>query len=94
MGRSENGYIDYLMGRLAQAREGRAEALYDLGLLYATGQGVDQDLVEAHKWFNLAAARGLSCAVSDREELARDMNAAEIAEAQRQARQWLQAHAH
>lgn len=94
MGRSEQGYIEYVMGRLAEARNGRADAFYDLGLLYATGQGVEQDLIEAHKWFNLAAARGLRCAVSDREELARDMSPAEIAEAQRQARQWLQAQAH
>lgn len=93
MGRSEQGYIDYVMSRMAEARDGHIDAFYDLGLLYATGQGVEQDLVEAHKWFNLAAAGGLRSAAIDREDLARDMSAAEIAEAQRQARQWLQARA-
>ena len=51
------------MDSLAQyerdAKQGRAEALYNLGLAYSTGQGVAQDIVAAHKWFNLAAMRGM-----------------------------------
>lgn len=39
--------------------EQTGEALYDLGILFSTGQGVDMDYVEAHKWFNLAALRGV-----------------------------------
>ncbi len=41
------------------AKQGRAEALYNLGLAYSTGQGVRVDFVAAHKWFNLAAMRGV-----------------------------------
>ena len=40
--------------RLA-ARQGHAGAQYQLGLLYAVGAGVEQDFVQAYKWFSLAA---------------------------------------
>lgn len=88
------GQLDYtyISERMAAAEAGRADALYDLGLLYATGQGVDIDLVEAHKWFNLASVRGIRRALIDRAELARDMSPSEVAEAQRQAREWLSCH--
>lgn len=88
------GQVDhhYLEERRAAAEAGRAEALYDLGLLYSTGQGVGLNYIEAHKWFNLAAMRGIRRAQIDRAELARDMSAHEIAEAQRQAREWLSHH--
>ena len=47
------------------------------------------DLVEAHKWFNLAALNGSEAAQECRADIAEDMTAREIAEAQRQARAWL-----
>jgi TPR repeat protein len=50
------------------------------------------DLVSAHKWFNLAAMRGNDDARRYRVEIAREMSRAEIAEAQRQAREWLSRH--
>jgi TPR repeat protein len=57
---------------------------------YSTGTGgTEVDLVEAHKWFNLAALNGSSEAQSCRAEIAEEMSAREIAEAQRQARAWL-----
>ncbi|MBA4208363.1 MAG: hypothetical protein C0454_02420 [Parvibaculum sp.] len=71
------------------AEGGREDALYNLGLMYSTGHGVEADLVTAHKWFNLAAMKGSIAARSCRAELAAEMTAAEIAEAQRQAREWL-----
>ena len=74
------------------AETGKSDALYALGLLYSTGKGVDVDYVTAHKWFNLAALQGSEKAKTYRAELARDMSAAEIAEAQRQAREWLTSH--
>ena len=76
---------------LARAADGDPDALYDLGLLYATGkEGITPDYVEAHKWFNLAALSGVDEAKLEREELARDMSRTEISEAQKQARAWLQ----
>lgn len=72
--------------------EKTGEALYDLGILFSTGQGVDMDYVEAHKWFNLAALRGVNEARDWRAEIAREMSMDEISEAQRQAREWLSDH--
>ncbi len=74
------------------AEKGQAEAFYDLGLLYSTGQGVAQDLIAAHKWFNLAALKGVKRAQVDRAELADDMSGWEIAEAQKMAREWQTTH--
>lgn len=72
--------------------EQTGEALYDLGILFSTGQGVEMDYVEAHKWFNLAALRGVIEARDWRAEIAREMSMDQIAEAQRQAREWLAGH--
>jgi TPR repeat protein len=65
---------------------------FELGIIYSAGQEVDVDLVAAHKWFNIAAARGYDEAAHYRQEVAREMTAIAIAEAQRAAREWLRAH--
>lgn len=84
---------DFLMeGRIAQAAQGDADALYALGCAYSAGaQGADPDLIEAHKWFNLAALNGSRLAQESRAEISDFMSAREIAEAQRQARAWVAA---
>ncbi|MCH8203333.1 MAG: sel1 repeat family protein [Proteobacteria bacterium] len=92
MARFDRALAEYVSERLRAAEGGETEALYDLGLLYSTGQGVNLNLVEAHKWFNLAAMMGLQRAAVDRSDLARDMSTGEIADAQRQAREWQSAH--
>lgn len=69
-----------------------SDAFFQLGINYSTGRGVKPDLVAAHKWFNLAAARGNAEAAQYRKELSSEMSAAEIAEAQRQAREWISLH--
>jgi TPR repeat protein len=74
------------------AETGIAQAQYDLALKYAVGSGVPQDLIAAHKWFNLAAMKGIDEARLHRADLAREMSAGEIAEAQRLAREWARAH--
>lgn len=85
------GYVscDALMNYETEARSGRPDALYSLGLAYSTGQGVGVDYVAAHKWFNLAAMKGVDEARAWRAQLSREMSALQIAEAQRQAREWL-----
>ena len=65
-----------------------AGELYRVGLIYANGMGVAVDYVAAHKWFNLAAARGHSEAKNCRQEMADMMTSAEIAKALRAAREW------
>ncbi len=52
------------------------------------GLGVTQDYVRAHKWFNIAAARGYADAAKSRDMVAKLMTPAQIAEAQRLAREW------
>jgi len=69
-----------------------AEQFFRLGLMYSTGETVPADMVTAHKWFNIAGMRGSSEAVRHRCEIASEMSAAEIAEAQRAARAWLTRH--
>jgi TPR repeat protein len=76
--------------RIADAAGGDIQALYELGVAYSTGSGgVCVDLIEAHKWFNLAALNGSTLAQECRADIAEEMSAREIAEAQRQARAWL-----
>ena len=84
---SDNFLIE---SRLADAARGNAGAFYELGIAYSSGAcGVEVDLVQAHKWFNLAALNGSERGQQCRAEIAEDMTAREIAEAQRQARAWL-----
>lgn len=75
---------------LSAAAQGHVDAYFSLGIAFSTeGHAVGTDLVEAHKWFNLAAVAGHGEAPTCRAEVADDMTAREIAEAQRRARQWL-----
>ena len=77
-------------GLLADAALGHADACYDLGIAHSSGSGgVPVDLIEAHKWFNLAAQSGLEAAQHARADISFDMTAREIATAQRLARDWL-----
>jgi len=76
--------------RMRDAARGNPDALYDLGVCFSTGaSGVAIDLIEAHKYFNLAAVSGLDCAAGARADIAEDMTAREIATAQAAARAWL-----
>ena len=81
-----------LAGFLAAAADGEVDACYNLGVVCSTGShGMACDLIEAHKWFNLAASRGHEEAAWCRADIADEMTAREIAEAQRRAREWLSA---
>ncbi|MEM7690695.1 MAG: hypothetical protein AAF291_16905 [Pseudomonadota bacterium] len=87
----KNDASDLMVARaLAKAAAGDVTSLFDLGVVYSTGShGVTCDLVEAHKWFNIAASRGHEDAAFCRADVSDEMTAREIAEAQRRARQWL-----
>jgi TPR repeat protein len=71
---------------------GDAAQYYELALRLAGGREGQADLVEAHKWLNIAVARGYAPAVQRRAELALEMSRADIAAAQREARLWLTRH--
>ncbi|RYY26061.1 MAG: hypothetical protein EOP62_11305 [Sphingomonadales bacterium] len=76
--------------RLRDAARGDTNACYDLGVVYSSGaEGMNIDLIEAHKWFNLAAMSGDERAKDCRAEISEDMSAREIIEAQKAARAWL-----
>jgi TPR repeat protein len=82
---------DFLLeSRMTDAAAGDIRALYELGIAYSSGSGgIGVDLIQAHKWFNLAAVSGDEQAQECRAEIADEMTAREVAEAQRQARAWL-----
>jgi len=78
---------------LENAAAGQGNASGDIFLMLgikASGELFDR--IAAHKWFNLAAARGNTKAAERRREIAAEMSAAEIAAAQRAAREWLTTH--
>jgi hypothetical protein len=92
MGSSYKSAAFLIESRLAAAARGDSDACFDLGIAYSSGAGgLDVDLIEAHKWFNLSALSGSARAAQCRAEVADEMTAREIAEAQRQARAWLNA---
>ncbi len=70
------------------AEQGDAAAQYNLGVMYREGRGVPQDYVQAHMWVTLAAAQGDKDARKGRGIVAEKMTPAQIAEAQRLAREW------
>ena len=72
--------------------EARAEIFCDMGLMYATGRGVEVDLVSAHKWLNIAAIMGCERASELRADLAATMSKTDLALALRAAREWMTVH--
>ncbi len=85
--------IAWLICRKCKAAEQCvAIAHSNLGFIYYNGQGVRQDIVQAHIWFDLAAAQGGGKAKKNRDIAAERMTPDQIAEAQRMAREWMAKH--
>lgn len=59
-----------------------------LGLMYVSGKGVPQNYVAAHMWLSLSAAQGDQTAEKRRDQIARLMTTAQVAEAQILASEW------
>ena len=76
----------------AKAKQGDASAQFHLGFMYNTGRGVPQDYVQAHMWVTLAASTSQGEEneryAKPRKMIAENMTSAQIAEAQRLAREW------
>ncbi len=75
------------------AEQSDAGAQNNLSRMYGLGLGVPRDYVEAHKWANLVAANGTDAetryiATKMQDALASKMTPAQIAEAQKLAREW------
>ena len=85
------GQID-LDGAIRVEASAIPDVLFERGLYWSSGRSGVVNLVAAHKWFNLAALKGRSDAIRMRREVAELMSEAEIAAAQREARDWMRAH--
>ncbi|MGB3400263.1 MAG: tetratricopeptide repeat protein [Candidatus Deferrimicrobiaceae bacterium] len=77
------------------AEQGLPEAQVNLGIMYYNGQGVPQDYILAHMWLNIAASqypasvkKSVNDVVNYREIVHAKMTPAQVAEAQRLAREW------
>ena len=68
------------------------DVLFERGLYWASGRSGVVNLVAAHKWFNLAALKGRTDAITMRRDIAEMMSDVEIATAQREARAWMTEH--
>ncbi len=82
----------YVAVSLAFPAANIADDLFCKGLESSIGADGDVELVEAHKWFNLAAMKGNEEALRYRREISEELTASEIAEAQKAAREWMQTH--
>ena len=56
---------------------------HNLGAMYATGQGVKRDYVQAYKWLNICAAKDDAGCISQRDLIAKKLKKSQLAEAQR-----------
>src|SRR5262249_32953326 len=63
------------------ADRGVSDSQFNLGILYARGIGVDQNLAESYKWFSLAAAQGDADAGHKRDDIAKRLDAQSLAAA-------------
>ena len=78
---------------LPLAEAGDAEAQYMMGYLLSGATGVDHNLSEAFKWYTIAYAQGQTNAAAARAMIGKKLGPFKAAEAQRQAKMWLQKHA-
>jgi TPR repeat protein len=69
------------------AEQGLANAQGILGIRYAKGEAVPQDYVLAYMWLHLAT-EGNQGAAQVRDAVGQRMTAAQVAEAQKRAREW------
>jgi TPR repeat protein len=81
-------YAEALKWYRKAADQGDATGQYMLGFIFLNGLGVPQDYVSAHMWWNLSGAFGNPYSAKHRDDVARLMTSAQIAEAQKLAREW------
>jgi TPR repeat protein len=69
-------------GQISAADQGSSRAQHRLARMYAQGQEVKRDYVQAHMWYSLAAAGGIKEANKGLEAVSREMTPDQIAKAQ------------
>ena len=90
----ENGFEAYERGDFPNAvrmfrlvsEQGDSSAQYNLGMMYMEGEGVPQENIYAHVWFNIAASNGSDMGAGNRNIVVERMTKDQIEEAQRLAR--------
>lgn len=85
---NENRFQDAISVWMESAESGDGRSMLALGKAYARGLGVLRNLTEAHKWYNLAASRGIAEAADERNALEVNMTGDERARAEELASQW------
>jgi len=81
---------DYEEGRFwlkLASNQGSDDAQLNLGNLYATGIGVDRDVVRAYAWYLLSAYNGNMAGQSSRDALAHELDPDDLDQAQTLARE-------
>ncbi len=82
--------VEVKEAREAVIAKAEAADLFRLGLIYSTDhEDRGPDLIEAHKWFSLAAMLGSEPAKVYKSELTVEMSSDDLTLAQRAARGWL-----
>ena len=75
---------------MLSAEQGISGAQSNLGLMYEKGLGVEQDYVEAHKWFNIAGVNGNVTGKKNADIIEKKMQPGQIITAIGLAREWLE----
>ncbi len=70
------------------ATQGNPYALYQVGLRYKEGDGVEKDSVQAHKYLNISLAKGYQAAMQDLQGLTESLSRKQLLKAQKQAKNW------
>ena len=85
---AQNGdYVTAFREWTPLAEQGNAKAQSNLGAIYGNGQGILQDDVYAHMWWNIVASNGNESATKNREIVAKKMTPSDISKAQQLARE-------
>ena len=74
------------------AAQGDAYAQNNLGVMYANGRGVTQDYIIALKWWSISASNGFEQAREGIVQVKKEMTPAQIAEAKKRAKEWMEMH--
>jgi TPR repeat protein len=81
-------YAEATKWMLRAAEQGHAMSQRNVGMAYTFGQGVPKNQVVGLMWLNLSVANGHHDAAEDRDDAAKDMTPAQVAEAKKLADSW------
>ena len=74
---------------IVRAEKGNGTAQFDLGQKYRNGDGILQNYILAHMWYNIAGVNGVEAAKQERDKLTNLMTSSQVAEAQSKAGEWM-----